>query len=316
MFDNLNPKGLFMNIFIDDSGSIPVKVIASNESCINCVVAVVMSDEALKEWERFCKEELLPFNITKGSDLKESEFDVVQILAILNKLSQIGVEIFIVETDSYAYSERIVGQHKASYINSMLSVTQNHPWYLRGGVDKHVKNILPLSLGQYLKTMLIVQLQENVIRGVMNKQQKYSEFFLADFSWYCDRLDKETWDLVKYLVRLQLNSRSQQNPVNINDVTKIIHLLDPEKKFLNVTKLTDNFSFNDDKVCLGVKAADFVANFRRRILRGRLQGSGVKEWYDVQLKGPYNLSQIHFNKDVLVIDKEICISSRSEKKSI
>lgn len=286
-----------MHIFIDESGSFTINDTGSGRVAIDCVAAVVMTDECLIQWEASYS------NLRKAKDLNKNE--AKEIVAFLTTH---GARAFVIDTDSSAYSQKDVIEHRANYINSMFNAVSGHPEYLIGGVEYHAKILSEFSEQQYVKTMLILALIENTIRGTLANTSEYLPADLEYFYWHCDEVTPATYPIIQYLINLVLNCNAYESPINTYNKKEILHFLDSTETYLNANKLLESFAFDSDDACHGIKAADCIANFFRGMLRSissrRLENDSIENMVNL-LSQPYGIDSLHFNKDLPFMESRL-----------
>lgn len=282
-----------MHFYLDESGNCTLSENPSEEFAFDCVASVVFNERAIAKWnEKYA-------NLGKGKDLNEE-----QAQEILQHLAQNGVKAFIVGTNCKSYSKTIAEEHRDDYIRSIDTVTKGNHELLRESVIHHMGLLSAMHPQDYVKTMMINNLKENTIRGILGKASMYTIADFSAFTWRCDHVSPKTYSTIKHLVCLQLNCSSRKKSVNCDDHTKIPNLINSDGKSLDATKILKEFDFQSDDECNGIKAADCIANFIRRIFRGNLMLqdlSNLKKLFDL----PYSIELTHFNKDLPFIESQL-----------
>lgn len=282
-----------MHFYLDESGNCTQSENPSAEFAFDCIASVVFNEKAIAKWnEKYA-------NLGKGKDLNEE-----QAQEILQHLAENGVKAFIVGTNCKSYSKTITEEHRDDYILSIDTVTKGNPEWLRESVVHHMGLLAAMHPQDYVKTMMINNLIENTIRGVLGKASTYSVEDFSSFIWRCDHVSKKTYSTIKHLVCLQLNCNSRKKSVDCDDHSKIPNLINSDGKSLDATKIIHGFDFQSDNECNGIKAADCIANFLRRVFRGKLMLrdlSNLKKIFDL----PHSIELTHFNKDLLFIESQL-----------
>ncbi len=284
-----------MHFYLDESGNCSQSENPSAEFAFDCVASVVFNERAIANWnEKYA-------NLGKGKDLNEE-----QAQEILQHLAENEVKAFIVGTNCKSYSKTIAEEHRDDYILSIDTVTKGNPEWLRESVVHHMGLLAAMHPQDYVKTMMINNLIENTIRGVLGKASSYSVEDFSSFIWRCDHVSKKTYSTIKHLVCLQLNSSSRKKSIDCDDLSKIPNLIKQTAngRFLDATKIIHGFDFKSDDECTGIKAADCIANFLRRIFRGKLMLqdlTNLKKIFDL----PYSIELTHFNKDLPFIESQL-----------
>ena len=273
-----------MHFYLDESGNCTQSENPSAEFAFDCVASVVFNEKAIAKWnEKYA-------NLGKGKDLNEE-----QAQEILQHLAENGVKAFIVGTNCKSYSKTITEEHRDDYILSIDTVTKGNPEWLRESVVHHMGLLAAMHPQDYVKTMMINNLIENTIRGVLGKASTYSLEDFSSFIWRCDHVSKKTYSTIKHLVCLQLNCNSRKKSVDCDDHSKIPNLINSDGKSLDATKIIHGFDFQSDDECNGIKAADCIANFLRRVFRGKLMLqdlSNLKKIFDL----PHSVELTHFTQ--------------------
>jgi hypothetical protein len=278
-----------MNIFIDESGSFEISIGRSGEKNFNCVAAVLMDDDALGRWEE--KYASLP----KASQITDS----IIIQEILDFLVIIRAKVFFGLTDISAYHNH-VELHRSDYINHMYKATANNPSWLQDKVKRLADRIGQLSLTEYVQVLMFTELSVNIIRGMLIDIS--SPMIYQTIQWYNDNHNNpKKRAIIEELLYLELNCRSRDNPVIIGSKSSIPHLLSPCGTFLDVVKMRKNFIFCSEKKYLGIKAADCVANFLRRTLKGT-QLHIDNNTLEMLFNTPHSIFSVHFDKNREYID--------------
>lgn len=284
-----------MHFYLDESGNCTQSENPSAEFAFDCVASVVFNEKAIANWnEKYA-------NLGKGKDLNEE-----QAQEILQHLAENGVKAFIVGTNCKSYSKTIAEEHRDDYILSIDTVTKGNPEWLRESVVHHMGLLAAMHPQDYVKTMMINNLIENTIRGILGRASIYSIEDFSSYIWRCDHVSKKTYSTIKNLVCLQLNSSSRKKSIDCDDFSKIPNLINQTTngRFLDATKIIHGFDFQSDDECTGIKAADCIANFLRRIFRGKLMLqdlSNLKKIFNL----PYSLVLTHFNKDLPFIESQL-----------
>lgn len=248
-----------MHFYLDESGTYTQSENPSTEFAFDCVASVVFNERAITTWnEKYA-------NLAKGKDLNEEKAP-----EILQHLAKIGVKACIVGTNCKSYSKTIAEEHRDDYIRSIDTVTKGNHELLRESVVHNMGLLSAMHPQGYVKTMMIHNLKENTIRGVLEKASMYIIDDFSAFTWRCDHVSPKTYSTIKHLVYLQLNCSSRKKSVNCDDHSKIPNLINSDGKSLDATKILKEFDFQFDDECNGIKAADCFANFIRRIFRGKL----------------------------------------------
>jgi hypothetical protein len=276
-----------MQISIDDSGSCSIGNLASDAFGIDCVAAVVLTDKAAKLWEaRYA-------SLGKGKDLDED-----QSLQVIDFLVANGAQAFVSASNCNAVSKKIVLDHCANYCVSIADILKNQREVFRASGERHIEILKSLSPPLYIKTMLIIHLIENVIRGVLGRMQFYQPENFNEFEWFCDDVPEKSHSIIRHLIHLQINSHAAGEAISVSNSRLIPKYVREHQgiKYLDVTKVLQNFSFQPDENCAGIKAADCIANFFRRIFKGHLKLSrvdGLKQLFS----SSHSVDLLHFNKD-------------------
>ena len=301
-----------MNIFIDESGNFQPQKKLEGDFSPDCVSAVVFTDEAHDKWvERY------------GSLKKGRVFYKSTAKKIFEFLNEIGAKVFLVVVDCNSYSESDIKKHQENYIFSIHTGTSDHPEWLRAGILKHVKYLKEMSPQQYVKTMLIVRLIENVCRGIFAQTSFFSKEDFFPNKVRCHKVDEKTRSTIKYFVNFAIFASSKKDPVQCDDLSKIpgflnTHPSEPGKQYLNIAKFLEDLDFKSDGSCdgkssdgcVGIKAADCVANFTRRMLSNEKMRKNRLDFSDrsylVDLLGfSCSVEFLHFDMDKPFIDIEI-----------
>lgn len=279
-----------MHIFIDESGGFIPRKESSDAFKPDCVAAVILNDQALDKWTKKYG------TLGKGSNLNEEEAQ-----EILKFLDENRAKAFIVATNCEAYQESFIEEHRKDFVRSMDTATQGHPEQLRESVFKHMKYLENMNLQEYVKTMLITRLIENTCRGILLQTSTLTAKDLLSNILRCDNVDKKTESTIKYLICLTFNAYSQKKPVILGDSSKISYCISDDKKIFDFTKFLKDRDFKSDDECVGIKAADCIANFFRRILRKRLMLHDRSNFANI-LNCPYSIDFLHFNNSKSFID--------------
>ncbi len=276
-----------MNIFLDESGSF-ANALGKNRNCnFNCVAAVVMNDDALNQWNR------------KYADLSKAReiTDPVKINEIMNDLAVIGAKTFLVLTDISPYCNNIQ-EHKSDYANSIHTTINRYP-IVSQDIALLPDEIRGLNGVEYIKVCLYTRVLSNTIRGIFTSGFEHND--TQKMLWRSDNLTPKAQTAIKKLVRLDLAERTKHNPISVNTQNKIKNWLNPDGSYLDLAHVYQDFNFEDENKCIGIKAADCVANFLRRSLTGAEFFENTKDLekiFDLEV----SIDAIHFNKNITFID--------------
>lgn len=272
----MGDKGMY--IFIDESGVFCEKTEADvNLFSPDCVVAVCFSNDAsLEKWIKKYG------NIEKGSKINEEKAE-----EILSFLDFEGVKAFIVAINSGACSGFLIDDLRNSYIITLREYAEKQP-NLRDSFLRHVDYLENMNNQQLIKVMLIMQVIENSMRGIISKESTFTSIDLQKVVIYCDEIDSQLYSTVKYLTIFQFWNHSYFQPLDLNFEKIPLDWINQKgnKKYL---KFSASIEFKSDDEFMGIKAADCVANFTRRFMREHLFFSNV-----IHLKNIFNLPFSHF----------------------
>jgi hypothetical protein len=276
-----------MQISMDDSGSCSIGDLASDAFGIDCIAAVVLTDKAAKLWEAQYA------SLGKGKDLDED-----QALQVIDFLVGNGAQAFVSASNCNAVSKKLVLDHCVNYCASISDILKNQLEVFRASADHHIEILKSLSPSLYIKTMLIIQLIENVIRGILGRMQFYQPENFNEFEWFCDDVPEKSHPIIRHLIHLQINSHATGETISVSNSGLIPQYIREYQgtKYLDVTKVLQNFSFLPDENCAGIKAADCIANFFRRIFKGHLKLSRIDSLKQL-FSSSHSVDLLHFNKD-------------------
>lgn len=274
-----------MNIFIDESGSFANSHSqASKNHNLNCVVAVIMTDDALKQWN------IEYSHLGKASSIE----DIPQIHAIINFLVENNAKAFIVCTDISQYHnatlehQNVLNANTQATINGCKNLFENN----------YSLPINDLSIPDYIKNCCSQKLCENVARGIF--KSPWNEADIKILNWYYD--DPITNLKLKQTIEKSLlfyPSEADQPIEIINAYIK--YYQSPCSKYLNYKKIFNNFGFASEENQTGIKAADCVANFMRRALTQDTLFPETKN-LEILFSLPYSVDALHFDNNQEFLD--------------
>lgn len=280
-----------MNVFIDESGSFANVLGKNGNGNFNCVAAVIMNDNALDQWtEKYA-------DLSKAREIR----DPVKMNEIMNYLAVIGAKAFFVFTDISPYCNSIK-EHKSEYIDS-IRTTINSYSTISPDIALLPDKIYGLSGEEYIKACLFIRILSNIIRGIF-----VSEFEQNDTQkilWRSDDLNSpKLREVIKKLLLLDLTERTRHDPINVNNQNKVRNWLNPDDSSFDLAHVYRDFKFEDENNCIGIKAADCVANFLRRSLNGTEffeDTKSLEKIFDLE----ESVDAIHFNKNMPFLDTSV-----------
>jgi len=172
-----------MNIFIDEAGRIDNE---NKDDCpYHCITAVIVDDETLAQIKDLY-----------GNDKKTLRINGAKIIEIL---ANNECKVFYVLHHANLVQDISIKQYKESHIQS---IRQNHP-----RLSQQAEDFVKLSLPEYLKTLLLMELIENVSREVLGKTNKFvHKKNSLEIHFICDQVTVKIAQTIKKFCFLDLLS--------------------------------------------------------------------------------------------------------------
>jgi len=284
-----------MIICIDEASQFNLEKDYKQDKTYPCVVAVVFPNVSLEKWNESYS------LLSKGSSIKKSEAN-----EIIEFLAKNKVKAFLSATNFVSTPKNVIEKYRDDYLSSAISSCKNNPDFARLSVHHHCKILKNLSLPDYVKAMLFIQLIENIIRSFLSNTEAFKRGDLNSFQWYSDVMSKKIYPTVCHFVHYSINRNSYRKPIKVDNESNILNFLNIEdaNKFLDTTKLISSVEFQSDDKFPGIKAADCMANFFQRILRGSLKiekPESLMNLFDM----PHSIDLLIFDKDRPYIDVKV-----------
>lgn len=293
-----------MQICCDETGKFILEPGYPQENVFPCVCAIAFPNQGAEEWNRSYS------SLIKG--MKGKMMKNAQAEELIAFLADIGARAFLISTNFQQVSEKVIGDERIGYLLSAENACKEQPQHLQEAVSGHVEILRGLSLPDYVKAKLIIKLMENTIKGIVGNTRYYSDEDLSSFTWYCDLVSEKIHRTVRHFVHYQLNCYSQSEPFYVEEVSRLSPFINiaESRKYLDTSKILQQINFKKDEDVPGIKAADCIANFFPRLLRGTLtlgNFGGLMKLFSL----PHSLDFIHFDHDKPMIDVPISSYGRS-----
>lgn len=286
-----------MNIFIDESGRFRSKITDTADK-FQCIVAVIMNDEALAEFEQLYGTEEKKF-------LRENWKD------ILTLLDKHECKAFAVIVDSNLCLPSIIKKQRDDYIRSIHEATEKDPFWLLKTVRNHAGILTNLKkYPSYIKALLSIKLRENILRGVLGNSAHFlKNDDLENIKIIYDTEEEDIIPTIKYFSLLTIYCNSVKKPICVDNKNNVSHFCHFNGKCFNATAFFENTTFASSKSSIGVRIVDVIANQVFRNLNNKVVPSELDKWQKL-FSMTHSFDCISFGQDEAFVDTPISENGR------